>query len=78
MGRVCNGPSLLWAEMYERFWLEVRSGAQELKVIIFVCVCIVYVSIRIRRNRRRGKQEINSSFCGRRGSGSVLNGRYLL
>ena len=63
---------------YESFWLEVRSGAPELKVIIFVCACIVYVSIRIHRNTRRRKQEINSSFCGRRVSGSILKGRYLL
>ena len=57
---------------YESVWLEVRSGAQELKVIIVVRACIVCVSIRIRRNTRRRKQEINSSFCGQRGSGSVL------
>ena len=67
---------LTW--QYDSFWLEVWSGAQELKVIIFVCACIVYVSIRIRRNTRCRKQEMNSSFCGRRGSGSVLKGRYFL
>ena len=34
---------------YDSFWLGVRSGAQELEVIIFVCACIVYVSILIHR-----------------------------
>ena len=52
---------------YDRFWLELRSGAQELEVIIFVCACIVYVSIRVHRqyNTQKTRDKLKLLWSGK-------------